>query len=385
MKVGDSIVIPKDTLVFDYTRIESVGTKSKRIARGTVKHLFTLNWTRFVDHSFYDIWFRKGITRRWPLDENMPVTHPDVVAEKARIDQMLGGDYDFVSWGDRYAHAAAVQVSAAPKAKEAAVSKRTMMVEGSRWRFNRDTVITAMVDPDRDHRLTKELAAWIAAGRPYDYNDPYRHSYEMPIFTVRAGTEFTVTSSKLASVSRQPSGLAVRTDLRDDQVEFHIQFLRGDGSTGGHGMPGWQYWGENPWWVGELGLPFRQIEDSVDAIHIPETLIYLLKDTETGKYFGDFHDDYSNPRSPVFSFRMVETVKSARKFAKESNAKASILSWTGYLADKGVQPDTFSTTRKADLPDTWVLVPVNKLTLDEGDAIDINAWYRGIEAKKHTE
>lgn len=378
IKIGDPILIPKGTRVFDYGHADAYGTVSKRSSRSTVKQLITLDWTWFINYHLGDRWMRAGITRHWPVREGFVSSHPEVVAEKARIDAMLGQDYQFVVWGERYAHVSSVQLTEAPKGKEAKVTKRTIMVKGSQWRFNRDVTITGMAHPERDHRLSKELKAWLEAGKPYDYNDPFRYCREVPIFTIKKGTEFTITGDKMASSSRQKPTMIIRTNLQDDQLEFHIKYLRSDGSTGGRGMPGWQYWGENPWWVGEHGLPFSQVEDAIDVIEVPETLIYLLKDTATGKYFAGFHDDYSDWHNPVFAFKMSDTVKSAKKFTNPSNAQSSIKSWTGHLEKLGVQSDTVSTTKKAELPDTWVMVPVNKITLEEGNEIDIQSWYRSL-------
>lgn len=375
MKVGDAISIPKGTQVFDYMNARHEGDITKRAARGTVKNLFTMNWTDFVNWDYRDSWMRKGYTRQWPLPDNMPLIHPEVIAEKTRIDAMLGGDYSFVSWGNRYAHVAAVLPDEVKKGKEAPVSKRTYMVKGSRWRFMKDVTITALVHPTRDSRLTKELAQWVADGSPCNYDEYHRYFVEVPIFTVSAGTDFEVTSDKTTSGHDQ-RGAAIRTDLVEDQVELHIKYPRGDGSTGGRGMPTWQYWGENPWWNGDYRLPISQIEDFVEALEVPETLIYLLKDTVTGQYFAGFHEDYS-ARPPKFELHMADTVKSAKKFVNPSNAKASIMNWTGYLDGMGVHGNVNS-DKKADLPSTWVLCPVNKITLVEGNPIDVQKWYQEL-------
>lgn len=371
-KIGDPISIPKGTLVFDYANFSPNGDLSKRASRGEVKQLLTIDWTYFIDDKLMRKWMDNGISFRWPVVEGFDSPHPLVVEEKKRIHDMLGGKFDFVVWGDRFALVSAVLPSVAAKPKEAKITKRAMMVKGSKWRFNSDVTVMGMAHPQRDHRLNNELKEWEMAGKPYDYDDPFRYCHELPVFTIKRGTEFTVTNNKLASVSRQKSGNVIRTDLKDDQVEYHILYPKGCGTNG---LPMWQSWGENPWWVGEFGLPFNQVEDYIDAIDIPETLIYLLKDTETGEYFAGFHDDYSDIRNPKHSFRMSETVKSAKKFASAANAKTSIRCWTGQMKNTYSYPETFNPSKKADLPKTWVIVPVNKITLDEGEAIDIQEWY----------
>lgn len=380
VKVGSPIRIPKSTMVFSGGGGREP-TVTKRDSRGTVDSMFTMDWRDFVSYEIGHDWMNRRISRSFPVRYgDINLSHPEVVAEKARIDAMLGGDYEFVSWGDRYAQKSAVEVTEVKKTKEAPVTKRTHMVKGSTWRFTKDVTVTALVHPDRDSRLTAEREAWVAAGSKYDYNNPYEYYVTMPIYTVKAGTEFTVKDGKHSTMDRQNGkGLAIMVDIDQALLDFHIKFRHGDGSTGGRGMPSWQYCGENPWTKGRdrFYLPYGQIEDAVEALSVPETLIYLLKDTETNQFFAGFHEDYS-VHPPKFELKMSDTVKGAKKFEKITNAHASIMNWTGYLEGMSVYQQATNTEKKADLPATWVLVPVNKITLAEGTAIDIQKWYQEL-------
>jgi hypothetical protein len=377
IKIGDYVSAPKGTPIYSagFVLSERFCQPSKRATKGRVTQITRPHSLEDLipeeEHvvlrelAGHDLWKTWGESYRlfdgqWSAIKKR---FPEAAAAEQRVIDRFGGDLRFVVWGSSVAHIGAVTKIDPPVAKEAKVSKLKEMVKGSRWRFTRPVTITAWVYPERDHRLVAEADAWRAAGKPYNYDNPYEHAHEMPIFTVPAGLEFTVSSDKKTSADRQKdSGRAIRVDLDESQIEYHIKHTRPDGSSGGRGVPSWEYWGENPWWQNGFTLSYRQIEDAVEAISIPESIVYVLRDGEDGKYFAGFDYDYTDRKDHV---RMVDTFKSAKKYANEGNARSSILSWTGFFEDKGIEG--VSTARKMDLPDSWVLVPVDQVTLKQGE------------------
>jgi hypothetical protein len=382
MKVGDPIVIPKGTQVFEFNG-RHTASETKRVSKATVESLQTFDWTWFIPHEYQDRWMRLGITRGWPMRKGQTVTHPEALAEKARIDAMLNGEYDFVAWGTRYARRSLVQPAAPKVMKEAKTTKRTLMVRGSRWRVTRDVMIygwTHIPDniSDQDDQRLRD-PQWERRAEDIGYGR-FNNYANLPMFTIQAGAEFTVRG-KLNSAPIYGAGTAIPVEIDEDKfVVHHTERPKNtpyERAAPYGGMTTYWHRSMNIFEYNGLHLPYGQIEDAVEVLDVPETLAYVLKDKDTGEYFSGFHDDYST-RPSTHTVKMSSTFKGAKKFEKVTNAQASIMSWSGYLEGMGVDSHT-SSDKKLDLPASWVLVTVDRISLKEkGEPLDIQAWYHQL-------
>jgi hypothetical protein len=317
--------------------------------------------------------------------------------EKAKAEAIANEGHapKFVIWGGVHNRKAArlsdvikiqdkadVRFKAASKKKEKTLTKRNLMVEGSKWRFAQDVDITMWVRNPKIDQLCHQRNSISRSGNSHVGNTiilgggvPNTPAEKQTIASIQeeinncprvvqqnmgiiqAGTEFTVVGKLAAGYKwgqKETNGLLVPVKVTK-------------GSVGNIPITGY-----------DGGLPYNQIEKFVEAISIPETIVYVLRDRETGDYFGGWETDKkgyqtSNPK-------MSSTFSGSKKYKTSSAVKASIRDFTGYnsgLDSEGSEEwvGIGYDSKKIDLPSTWELVGIDKTTLTDKSIEDIKSWY----------
>ncbi len=440
MNQGDAIRIPKGTPVFEFTSYSQYldpPTPSRRDIDTVVASISDASdgWMAFAskdsrddiviaakmltgkDHTdslkYLPGWLdeeeRFGSIMRDGWHQHRGTLVPLLDKAKAATDALVNGDYSLVTWGTGSKRRAArlcdvmprVAVEKAPKG-EAKITKRKMMVVGSKWRFTKDTPIDVWVgNPARRALSKKEDAIYRSDNSEHQRggtrvivlgggqkNTPAEEA-EMAairaqrkalpqqiihrIAVIAAGTEIEITGKLVSSGAnhlskKESNGLMVPmrgANMVMDTSVFEMAY-------------------ENPLRGGGL-LPYAQIEHSVEPLAIPEVIAYILRDAATGEYFGGWKfeiDKYGQNRS-TNTPKMSKTISGAKKYATSSAAKASIRDFTGYTS--GMQEDGDSAPywaqggdKKMDLPETWEMVAFDKATNTEKEIIDVQNWYQGL-------
>lgn len=293
---------------------------------------------------------------------------------------------------------AATKAAPAPKAqKPAPVAsgtkvERNSMVPGSKWVFHKAVDIKLWVP-----KLGRE--------RSNDAAD-----YEQTVVQhLPVGTKFSVIAKFTASgaVACVANTDKTITDGWMARVVFDDPSIIHDGARYSfqrslNKQLGLETFGIHPEWSGtEIvykinghELPFAQIADAITAESIPETLIYVLRDTATGELFGGWKDEkytenwsngdgtfrtYNGKRSDVGNAKMVTKLSSAKKYATSSACKASIREFTGYNTglEEGADGGAYyimGGKKAMDLPATWEMVEFDKVTGTEKRVIDVQNW-----------
>jgi hypothetical protein len=362
---GARIEIAKGTTVYESGWHVPEGIVTGRRTTGTVVTVHDLasdhGWQRFVTKDEQETLVTAagaaGCRIRWPWREAWADGLPIFDAVRARIFAMFDGDLRFVSWGERMAHVSDVRIVEAKRPKERSITLRTLMTPGSVWRTTRDlrlTGLVATVDLERK-RYAKLPPISVEEGG----------MTRIALTDVPAGTEFTVHPDKKHYAMGRGNGtaVAITADVADFDwyvAEPHSFF-------------------QNPLEWNGMHLPLKQIEGAVELVEAATSTAFVLRDGETGLLFGGFTEDWAKRETHL---RMVQTFSSARKYATVANAKASIVAWTGRnprwdLSD-GERPEWVGWDKVIDLPPTWVLVEIDRVTLAERPSIDIQEWHRSL-------
>jgi len=359
-KLGDNIIIKKGALIIGYLD-NKIATRNieTRISGFTVLKPYDFLYSyldlfneklgkygyKFV--SSYDIWAKSNDRFHVKykgsfLSEHYFAKEIEKTPEYQDINRIILkdiGSYDAVFYGkdDNKVLLKDISLNHSVKEKASKVSIKDRLIFDSEWELTNQTPIKIYSDYYRDSDRT-------------EHDNLY-------IFTLPTGIKFKVVN-KTHPVSR--AGTLVVTDLdfnlaTNINPEFDIT------------LDNWR----SPFKTNAgFGLPIKQIEPYLKAIHIPETVNYVLKDSETGMYFNGFIDDYVNKE---FKPIMVKSIKSAKKYVSISAVKASIASWTGKITpeqDMQIYNSTgynIGTEKKMDLPDSWVIMPFDKASKKEID------------------
>ena len=281
---------------------------------------------------------------------------------------------------------------AAPKASTSSKDVRNQMVAGSRWTLTRDV----------------DLKLWMANIPGTRVN---RHSYDIKDYSqvvvqhLPAGTIFTVvakftTSYPVADDGKNniSDGLLARVVFDDPSIiNSTVSYQRKE-----NGAIGLSEFHIGPNWNGTVltydvtghEVPFMQIFDAIAPLEIPETPVYVLRDSATGELFGGwqmakYSEDmghgriYHGTRSEIGKPKMVTKLSSAKKYATSSAAKASIREFTGYNegleeGDEGGAYYVMGGKKAMDLPPTWEMVEFDKVTGAEKRVIDVQKWLKSL-------
>lgn len=277
-------------------------------------------------------------------------------------------------------------------------SLRKQMVIKSVWVFTEDCEITQWVsNPVRDEMINKRHPRG-GYGRDPEVMALDTH-VERHVTTIPAGTRFTVIGKSQNSESGYGStnskfsnGLRFPVTFDKDNNVVHHMPLRERGMWGGDRNP-LQYWrgdGDN-----DVSLPFMKIAAYIAPEAIPETLVYVLRDTATGELFGGWKQttytqnygdglSYTGKTADVGNPKMVTKLSSAKKYKNLSAVKASIREFTGYndgLDDRGLESGAYYVQggKKAmDLPATWEVVEFDKVSGEEKGTHDVQVWLKEL-------
>lgn len=204
------------------------------------------------------------------------------------------------------------KLAAAPKKKEKAITKRRLMVEKSTWRFDKDAVVSMWIrNPKIDEMLAKRDAqphrggqygtGAVADACQAEINRLSKEEPQInvPVFSFAAGTVIEVVGSLTADgmfnygSKSETNGLLVPFKV----VSGKAQFLSGIRSMSDTGI-----------WGG-LSVPYKQIENLVEAESIPETISWVLRDRETGDFFGGWQSETITYESGYSSNRQTNEPK----------------------------------------------------------------------------
>lgn len=363
---GDRIEIPKGIAVYDTGILDDKPILTARRTNGTVRAVVDLGedhrWQRFLTEADQDLLrdtaMRLGLTCRFPWRDAWHHGVPEFDAVRIRILSMHGGDLRFVDWGARMAHVSEVRVVEAEPSKERSVTLRTLMTPGSVWRTTRDVRLTGMVS-------TRDMERKRFALLPPLESDAEEQMSRIVLTDIPAGTEFTVKSGSRQRALGGGNGLAVPVTMPIDELSWHVE----DPTC----------FFQNPLVWNGLHLPINQIKDAVEQVAEGDPKVFVLKDRDTGLFFGGFTYDHVEHREHV---RMVGTFAGSRKYGSPANAKASILAFTGRIPERshpdGDRPEWVGWERKIDLPSGWHLMEVDRITLEERPSTDIQSWYASL-------
>lgn len=144
-------------------------------------------------------------------------------------------------------------------------------------------------------------------------------------------------------------------------------------------------------WEGRTELPLNQIANIIEPLEIPETLVYVLRDTATGLFFGGWetetHHRYGYESKQQTNVpKMVPKFSSAKKYATNSAVKASIRDFTGYTSSLDHDADSAGDWygeysgkgKKMDLPPMWEMVSFDKPTATEKETFDVQDWFKDL-------
>lgn len=360
---GDRIEIPKGAPVLEAGRWYVRPVPAGRTSQATVETVWDFAqdhaWERFLTDEEQELLehtaLRLGLRCRSPWRD---AWHDGVLqfdAVKTRILSMHDGDLRFVSWGSRMAHVSHVRIVDAKPGRERSVTLRTLMTPGSVWRTTRDVRLTGAVSTVD---LLRKGFARLPSVETLDGGMTRIVLTDLP-----AGTEFAVRTDRKLKALGRGNGLAAPITASVDDFDWYVR------------EPDSFF--QNPLSWNGLHLPLNQIEGAVEQMSGGDSRVFVLRDSETGLFFGGFTHDWAERTEHL---RMVDTFASARKYASPANARASILAWTGAVPTErdpdSDRPEWVGWDAKMELPATWVLLEVDRITLEERPSDDIQSWYR---------
>lgn len=278
-----------------------------------------------------------------------------------------------------------------PKTKP--VSKRNQMVAGSRWKLTQDVEIHLWISNPRFDQLLMGRSRTAAQQHEIDQMvEKNERVIRAHAATIRAGSilkpigKFSSAGGAYGVAKNQTNGLTAPFEI-DGVIDLEPL---ASGFANRHPIEH-HGWVDSKWEVIGYDLPYNQIEAFVEAEEIPESLVYVLRDRETGLYFGGWKtEDYHYGGGHVGQRmtdepKMVEKFSSAKKYKTASAVKASIREFTGYNsgindADGQESAEYYMTggDKKMDLPPSWEMVAVDKPTAQEKAVHDVQDWYRGL-------
>lgn len=444
---GDTIKIPSGTTVYDYrgsrlhtdmeviARAKRVGVKGRVDLRsnwyplmpmgareefhiglklitgdsleGCLPHLFV--WMREISAGF-------GNPRTDILLKHREEIKPIFDKAHAATIAALNDDFTFLEFGGRndrhVVRAADVEAVEAPAPKpvevkkEPKITKRKQMVIGSKWRFSQDITIKAWIEnpriwelvakrvsisrsPNRTVMQGNTMVVVMGGGTP---NTPSEEAQiatiqkeinrltskekqiQIDLYDIKANTLVEVVDKLKASDSgygsnKETNGLLVPVDVLDGEIK---SLVTGKTKLGYH--------------RGGYGLPYKLIEDFVEAEEIPEVLEYIIRDAPTGTYFAGWEtEDNGNYNRITDEPKFSSTISGAKKYKTSSAVKASIRDMTGYnsgLDDNDMEGAGYifdGGKKKIDLPEGWEMIAFDKATREiKGDPIDLQNWYAGL-------
>lgn len=290
-----------------------------------------------------------------------------------------------------------------PKAKGPKVdtaSIRKQMVPNSVWVFKEDCdIIQWVTNPVRAELIQKRYPRG-GYGRDPEIMAIDSH-IERLVTTIPAGTRFTVigkskNSEKGWGSTETKFSNGLRFPVRVDEghsIVHHVPLKEKENGL-------WVY-NPNPlhYWRGDssndLSLPFLKIAAFIEPEAVPETIVYVLRDTATGELFGGWKQNtyvqnygdglsYTGKTADVGNPKMVTKLSSAKKYKNLSAVKASIREFTGYndgLDDRGLESGAYFVQggKKAmDLPPTWEAVAFDKVSGEEKGTHEVQQWLKEL-------
>lgn len=271
---------------------------------------------------------------------------------------------------------------------------RNQMVLKSKWRFTRDVEIsiwmdspayTALCNSRPEARNYQQNVAYEAWRKELDRFEKSGDSQVLVVVAkIFAGAEIEVAGKIAAAQTyykkhKDSDGLLVPTKLATpDKFEFYSQKKPGDRFYR-HPLASYS---------GDYEFPLRQIFDAIEPLEVPETIVYVLRDSATGELFGGWKTVREYSRDGQYYTdratddpKMVTKLSSAKKYTTSSAVKASIREFTGYNTGLDNNVDSADAywavggEKKMDLPPTWEMVAFDKVSGTEKKVIDVQNWF----------
>lgn len=298
------------------------------------------------------------------------------------IGPIPGGDQRYVEWSGMkktligYVTAAEEPAKAKAPKKERAITKQQQMVKGSVWRLTQDVAFTYNETDGRwmrahqDFHIAKRRSAAGVNGTLQDLEAALKakgiSEYLVhPYVKLAAGTEITVT----AKLNRGHFAPGISNPNASVMMLY-------DGTCvpcEANGKP--------------LLLPYSQLEPFVEAVNIPTTFQYVLRDRTTGLmmetspslYYRNEAGAYLTAVTDAEKVKFTDRFMKAKRFDDMSRLKQSILGWSGYYVNMpGAEdrPEWAGDRKEMDLPESWEAVKFDKLAKQEVEAVGIQEWYK---------
>lgn len=357
--------------------------------------------------SAVDDWLVKD-KKRVPI-ERQPEIDALFVEFEARVRERFG-DLKFIDWSKgQKSTLLSNAVAVAPKAdrapKEATITKRRLMVPGSVWRFTEEVEINVWVSNPEIDRLIKERDSYRV-----NQNSQHRRGGTMVVVLGGGRQQTQGELDAMARIQKQinetPSKIKIKAAVVPAGVRVKIadKLAAGyksynDKETNGLLAPmiilegkigvteqllksGNRY--DNPLhYANGISLPYSQIESAIEAESIPESIVWTLRDTATGEYFGGWESETKNGYSRQTNTpKMSKTFSGAKKYKNLAAVKASIMDFTGY--HDGIEIEGYvgewvgNGSKKIDLPATWEAVAVDKTTNADKETRDVQDWFKDL-------
>lgn len=305
---------------------------------------------------------------------------------KAKMDALYG-DYIFATWGTglsaKHCLVSAVEAATATvKApKEATITKRRLLVPGSKWSFPSETPVRLYAQNGERERLINlrhPKGGWLKSADIAAM--PGR--LLMDIAVIPAGTKIKILDKP------SPDHVPYGTDKKLTNGSYYLARLEspithivplGDNQLSPSPLYSWQHRGDPL----TIRLPYSLLDKHAEPESIPEDIVWTLRDRATGLFFGGWESILDNgSMRQTNTPKMSVTFSGSKKYKNLSALKASIMDFTGYMA--GIEQEGYveewvgSSEKKINLPDTWEAVAIDKTTNSEKRIEDVVKWYAGL-------
>ncbi|HET8688431.1 MAG TPA: hypothetical protein VFM18_17610 [Methanosarcina sp.] len=249
-----------------------------------------------------------------------------------------------VHWGT-YKHTELANVIAveapAPRKKPAESKKkiqlRTRMVKGSKWRLTQEAQVMKAVPVSR------------SGARGHTWIDhELAPDYKLPV-----GTEITITGKSTTYGPAWTSGIWFPVLVNDSKKPIQIEYK-------------------------ELN---KQPEQVGEAEIIP---MFVIRDTKTGMYYTGYEYSYYDWRTESTkgsnSIGYSDKLTKAKKFRRLADARVHALIQSGYYDNLpeswGSVPEWMCGRKLFNVPDTWEIVKMDKVTKSEVERIELVDTYK---------
>lgn len=433
--IGDTVMVPKGTLVLEgyghefYYADQLKRTTSKQNVKVKLSNIVNASdrWYLFISKDNRERikrecnigYWRDLFVDRWA---DRPKAHTSeqakLIAEIKLETDAVFENYVFVSWANDQKHCLVSKVQPAEanktaEPKEAKIDKRRQMVPDSEWIFTKDCLLEMWMDnpkirelcdkrdairtdPNSQHSHGGTITIVLGGGRkntPAEEEqmaaiqkeiDDTPRQVKVKVCTIFKGAKFKIVGKQQAAYSsygnKETNGLTFPCQMIENDAEYYLDMSNARWLSGN---PLFEHH-TSDWAARIIGLPYKMIEAFVEPTLVPETIVYVLRDSVTKEYFGGWQSERTNYGSnrQTDEPKMSTTFSGSKKYKNLAAVKASIMDFTGY--HNGMELETYSGEwvgqgdKKIDLPPNWEAVAIDKTTNTDKEIHDVQDWYKNL-------